>query len=206
MYVAEPREGLGVWAQAALIGATLVSEWIRGDGHSDIPNDIYYPEAKVGIVHCAGPWNVESVEEALQHISPSDPLIAEARQYFVSGVAQRDADKWARYGRPGTPLALAGGLVAEAHGGSDCQTGPPAAEASGIVRRILAREEARQADMARAREVAAAAAARAAQAAGSLVQGIASGQPVLTGVVPGGVSPLALALGGGVLLFLVVRR
>ena len=54
MYVANPT-GLGVWGQVALVAGSLVGGWIASDGGEDVPNEVYYPEAMLGITYCPGP-------------------------------------------------------------------------------------------------------------------------------------------------------
>ena len=141
MYVANPTpppEGLGIWGQVAMVAGTLVGSWIASDKGEDVPNDIYYPEAKLGISYCPGPWDVQRVRAAIQILPAVSPLHGAISRYFVSGVSQRDADKWARYGLPRTPLEQAGALVAEAHGGSDCQGGEESTAASSLIGQIIA--------------------------------------------------------------------
>lgn len=197
MYVSPPSKnpadyGLGIWGAVAMVAGTLVSQWIAGDGSGDVPDDTYYPQAKLGVVYCAGAWNVAALREAIEN-NPTDPAQAQISRYFVSGVSQRDAVKWARYGRPRTPLEQAGALVAAAHGGSDCKGGPESSAASGLISRMLEVERARQATP-----------------AGQVFDVVASGQGVLANVfgplpavVPGVNTGVLLAAAGALALFLL---
>lgn len=185
------HQGLGVWGAVAMFGAQvgsqLVGQWIAG-GEGDIPNDVYYPESKLGVLYCPGPWDGAQIRQAIESLRADDPIRAEIARYFVTGVSQRDADKWARYGVPRTPLEQAGALIAEAHGGSDCQTGSESTAASSLIRRILSIEEERRR-----------APARVARASTQAVT-----QALTTEIVPGVPTPLLLA--GAALLFFALRR
>lgn len=180
--------GLGIWGTLAMIGGTTAAQWISGRGNGDIPDEIYYPEAKLGVVHCAGPWNIEALSRAIERSPAGDPVAAQIRPYFVSGVTQRGAEKWAQWGLPFTPTEQAGALVAEAHGGSDCQRGPDSTAASALIRRLLSADEERQRTFAGQAQGAVTAVAR-----------------VLPEVIPGVSTPLLLAAAGAA-AFLLWRR
>ncbi len=138
------QSGLGIWGQiAAIVGtyvAPKIADWAGGD--DNVPDGIYHSQAKLGVIYCAGPWDVAVVREALEN-NPSHQIQLDVAQYFLTGVPSRDVEKWARYGQPRTALERAGAIVAEAHGGSDCNVGPEEG-ANALVSRILEVERARR--------------------------------------------------------------
>lgn len=180
MYACEcdrPAPGLGLWTALIPIGSSIIGGFISGDGATE--RSVYYPDAKRGILHCEGPFDVAQVADAYGNLDGSDPLRGTV-------LAKLASDKyWGadRYGMPSTPLQIAGALVAWAHGKKDCKMKvPDDVDAAALVDRILDAEAERQRTL-RARVEAA------------TTQAVIQGRELVTAtVIPGVPTPL-LAIG-----------
>ena len=181
MYGATHDEGLGFWTALIPVGIEVGRQALTDD---NMASDVYYPDAKRGVVHCPGPYDVVQVAEAYSHVDLRSPEGRRLRSDIVSLLGTDAAWRAANYGMPTDPRGIAGALVAWAHGGRDCTREGTVNErrANELVARILQLEEERRATLqARAAQVAAGARAI---AGSELVPGLPT--PLLAAAILGG--------------------